>query len=425
MGFERRLKRHFDLSRARSVGAQVDYWLTLVALVACIETLGIWALAFWRYSRKVYNLRLQRWTMRILMLGPIYSCLMWCSLWQTSLDYYIAIPVGFYEAYAFYCFYAMLVCFADGEDRLLAALSSNGSFTALAYYPSFFSCGAGGGGGVDARPSASSSRRDLRRSTSFSSSSRGTLLQSTLHKNVRYAAMYKFESAESLLTFIRLCVAQAMIAKPLNVVVMLLFTHAGSPNYANYSRMISIVSLWLVANALTQIYHVVLPRVRGLGGEKLFFLLLLMIAVIGVQDVVCSALLINSGTSSATDDFATRMIFILTILQYTAFSTILYRLLPPEKFAQMTWSNSNLNLATIAPPNAKAMALCDFAYCIVDPTTLFAIPRGREAREASFTGIQCVDDKKHSPAVVYGVKESKEDDSFVYDETSPLMMMHK
>ena len=409
VSFEKDLERHFDLSNGTSLGAEVDYWMCLLALVACIETLVVCGLAVYRYSRKVYNLRLQRWTMRIILIGPIYSCLMWCSLWQTSLDYYIAIPVGFYEAYAFYCFYAMLVCFADGEDRLIAALSSGQSMcngrtpTAVVYYP-FGDC------------------------FQWSCGDHYTPLH-FIGSRVHYVNCIKFQTARDLLRYLRRCVAQAMIVKPLNVAVMLVFSYYGMENYANYSRMLSIVSLWFVANALTQLYHVVLPRIRGLGGEKLFVLLVLMIAVIGVQDIVCSALLINSGTSSATDDFATRLIFIFTILEFTAFSTIFYRLLPPEKFAQMTWSNSNAHLSALVPPVAKTMAIYDFLWIIIDPTTIFAIPRGRESREPSFSGIQCIGEHHiyhpddSDDAEKFGVKESKqhEEEDIVYDETSPLI----
>ena len=50
----------------------------------------------YRYSRKIYHLPLQRWTIRILLVGPVYSCLMWIALWVPEADYYVAVPVGFY-----------------------------------------------------------------------------------------------------------------------------------------------------------------------------------------------------------------------------------------------------------------------------------------------------------------------------------------
>ena len=59
----------------------VDLWLTIVACLAAIETLYVCALATYRYSRRVYHLPLQRWTIRVLLVGPVYSVLMWVALW--------------------------------------------------------------------------------------------------------------------------------------------------------------------------------------------------------------------------------------------------------------------------------------------------------------------------------------------------------
>lgn len=331
----------------RSVVEQVDLWLRLIALVACMETLGVCWLATWKYARKVYNVKLQRWTMRIILIGPVYSCLMWVSLWTPSLDLYIAIPVGFYEAYAFFCFYALLVCFADGEDRVVLALGN----TAYIY-------------------------------------GRGRL------------PVYRFGSARDLVRFLKFGVTQAMIVKPLNVVLMLLVSRY-SVDLANYSRVLSIASFWLVANSLTQVSQAVLPRIRGLGGERLYTLLLFMIIVIIVQDIVISILLVHSHTDSATDEMPTRLIFYFTIIEFTVFATIFYRLLPPDKFGHIAWANSNQNLMNLAPPNAISMPLCTFIAIILDPTTMFQIPATREAR--------C------PPEYDDGVYESKD------DEYSPLI----
>ena len=49
----------------------VDLWLTIVACLAAIETLYVCALATYRYSRRVYHLPLQRWTIRVLLVGPV------------------------------------------------------------------------------------------------------------------------------------------------------------------------------------------------------------------------------------------------------------------------------------------------------------------------------------------------------------------
>jgi len=435
MTFEESLERQFDLSRVKSPVAQVDYWLTLVAFIACIETIGVCFLAVWRYSRKVYNVVLQRWTMRIILVGPIYSCLMWWSLWQTHLDFFIAIPVGFYEAYAFYCFYALLVCFADGEDRLVTAFRMTEP-TALLYHPFGNLFCSRSTTTTRRHPSATRSREAL-----FGGRVRGI------------KTCVKFKTARELVKFLRRSVAQAMVVKPLNTVAMLLFSHYGYANYANYSRMASILSLWLVANSLTQTYHVILPRIRGLGGEKLFMVLILTIFVVGTQDVVCSALLINSGTSSATESFPTRLIFIFTILEFTAFSTIFYRLLPPEKFAQMNWTNSiNANIssvvslllfhnshfsqdATITAENHVHLFLSmdhrrshhhlrhskRASVSLLNVLSFRLFSRYRQPSFSDFGGIQCgINDIYDNFG---GVKESKrdDDDDVLYDETSPLV----
>jgi len=428
------------VSRARDAPLRrIDLWLTLLALVACIETLGVCALATWRYSRKVYDVRLQRWTMRIILIGPVYSWLMWVSLWTPELDYYVAIPVGMYEAYSFFCFYAMLVCFADGEDRLVAALGGlPGPPTAFVYHP----CGVYLGGCGQYTP--------------------------LFGGRVHYAGCARFRTARGLLAYLKFGVAQAMVVKPLNVLVMLVLAKHGLVNWANYSRMLSIVSLWLVANSLTQLYHVVLPRVRGLGGEQLFVLLVVMIVVLIVQDIVCSALLINSGSSSATANYATRLVFVLTILEMTVFATIFYRLLPPEKFATLAWTNSTTALvasgggAPLTPGRPTSMPIERFVWLILDPRTVFSVPRGREPRSSdaycgdAFGGSRpgSFDDAAslyHGRAsfsrssrgtmiglggyppseYVGGVKESKRDDDdddaaaypvgLVYDEKTPLI----
>jgi len=80
-----------------------------------------------------------------------------------------------------------------------------------------------------------------------------------------------------------------------------------------------------MANAFVQLYHVTLPRIRGLGGEKIFGLLLVMVVSLIIQDVVTSILLLDSHATSATRNISTRLIFILTIIEFAAFSTLFYR----------------------------------------------------------------------------------------------------
>ena len=180
----------------------VDLWLTIVACLAAIETLYVCALATYRYSRRIYHLPLQRWTIRVLLVGPVYSVLMWVALWYPSLDFYLAVPLGFYECYAFFGFYAMLACFADGEDRLATALGSlnPGPPTAYLYHPFGFnwcSC----------------------RCDNYSPLFWG---------NIHYAALpLKFGSSRELLRFLNRGVAQAMIVKPCSLLLMLTLEYLG------------------------------------------------------------------------------------------------------------------------------------------------------------------------------------------------------
>ena len=320
----------------------VDLWLTIVACLAAIETLYVCALATYRYSRRVYHLPLQRWTIRVLLVGPVYSVLMWVALWYPSLDFYLAVPLGFYECYAFFGFYAMLACFADGEDRLATALGSlnPGPPTAYLYHPFGFnwcSC----------------------RCDNYSPLFWG---------NVHYAALpLKFGSSRELLRFLKRGVAQAMIVKPCSLLLMLTLEYLGYEELCNATRLLSVVSFWCVANSITQLYHAVLPRIRGLGGERLVVLLLVMVSVLAIQDVVISVFLIQEEAITApTDALPTRLVVILTILEFTAFSTIFYRLLPPEKFRTFARRSG---ASPEQAPTHQSMSLVKFVGVVLDPST--------------------------------------------------------
>lgn len=386
---------------ATQTADNIDLWLTIIACLACIETLYVCALATYRYSRKVYHLPLQRWTIRVLLVGPVYSVLMWVALWYPSLDFYLAVPLGFNECYAFFGFYAMLACFADGEERLATALAAlPGPPTAYAYHPF---------------------------GTAFSYAldrvaTCGGLLPSCgpLHLGtytplfsgwVHYSAVRRFDSPVALLRFLKAGVAQAMVIKPLNLALMLSLDAAGYGRLCNYSRILSVLSFWLVANSLTQLYHAVLPRIRGHGSENLFGLLLVAIVVLIVQELVVAALLIASDTTAATEYLPSRLIFILTILEFTAFSTIFYRLLPPEKFAHYAWRHSTTNLRALAaaPPAPTKIPLCDFVALVLNPRTMFAVAHGRVSPEPY---------RIRAHVFGSGVRERKDDDD---DERTGLV----
>ena len=65
-------------------------------------------------------------------------------------------------------------------------------------------------------------------------------------------------------------------------------------------RVVTAVSVLLVAQALTQLHFVALPRIRGIGGEKLVTLLQLIIVVIIVQEFVIAMLLLDVDASKDT-----------------------------------------------------------------------------------------------------------------------------
>ena len=399
--WEAKLEGHFSSAGTSNLAVQVDLWLTLLAAIACVETALVCGLAVHRYAAKVYHMPLQRWTIRIILIGPVFSCLMWVSLWAPGADYYIGFVVGFYAAYAFFCFYAMLACFADGEERLGTALAAlPGPPTAYAYHPF---------------------------GTAFSYAldrvaTCGGLLPSCgpLHLGtytplfsgwVHYSAVRRFDSPVALLRFLKAGVAQAMVIKPLNLALMLSLDAAGHGRLCNYSRILSALSFWLVANSLTQLYHAVLPRIRGHGSENLFGLLLVAIVVLIVQELVVAALLIASDTTAATEYLPSRLIFILTILEFTAFSTIFYRLLPPEKFAHYAWRHSTTNLRALAaaPPAPTKIPLCDFVALVLNPRTMFAVAHGRVSPEPY---------RIRAHVFGSGVRERKDDDD---DERTGLV----
>ena len=336
-------------SDVSTVLVYVDITFSLLASLACVETTIVLILALRRHSRKLYHLELQTWTIRVMMVGPVYSILMWVSLWLPRLDYFIALPVGFYEAYAIYSFMAMLIIFAGGEEKLVVALGSVPGRPTCFFYHVFPCCGT---------------------PTVYSS----WLLASPLAS---------FSSSRKLYRFLKICVAQFMVVKPCVIISMAVLLLTESV-VANEMRVLSIMSLIVAVEALTQIHMVVLPRIRAVGGEKIFLLLQLMVTVIIVQEVVVSGLLLNSGAPFATVEFSTRLIFILTILEFTVFCTIFYRLLPPERFARVPDPSLPYGirvpfsggLAESETPTPARMSVCEFARHVFNPMTMFTIGAG-------------------------------------------------
>ena len=59
-------------SDVSTVLVYVDITFTLLASLACVETTIVLILALRRHSRKLYHLELQTWTIRVMMVGPVY-----------------------------------------------------------------------------------------------------------------------------------------------------------------------------------------------------------------------------------------------------------------------------------------------------------------------------------------------------------------
>ena len=124
----------------------------------------------------------------------------------------------------------------------------------------------------------------------------------------------------------------------------------------------------------------------------------------------------DSGAAfhSETTDAPSRLVFMITILELTACSTLFYKLLPPECFAKYAWRNSSNNLLDPLPA-AEHVSVCDFATLVLNPRSMFHVPWGK------------LDPSPYKKVYVtsrtLGVKESKrdDDDDDDGDERKPLV----
>ena len=107
-------------------------------------------------------------------------------------------------------------------------------------------------------------------------------------------------------------------------------------------RVANIVILLWAGQALIQMYSAVLPRLRGLGGEKVFLLLNMIIGIIVIQEFVTSALVLEAAVKEWSDNksfnldvtelTSIRVISGVTIFEFTIFSNIFYRYFLPDVF---------------------------------------------------------------------------------------------
>ena len=140
------------------------------------------------------------------------------------------------------------------------------------------------------------------------------------------------------------------------------------------------------------------------GATRLVVLLLVMVSVLAIQDVVISVFLIQEEAITApTDALPTRLVVILTILEFTAFSTIFYRLLPPEKFRTFARRSG---ASPEQSPSHQSMSLMKFVGVVLDPSTMFRVNRGRFVSAYEGAASDSFDDLAH-----LGVAEAKQDES--------------
>jgi len=294
-------------------------WIQILLWVCgfmCVEVVIVVWLSARRHAAKLHHPVIQRACIRIMLIGPVYSCFMWIALKWTSYDYLCAIPIGIYEGYAMLSFFEILVVYMGGEHKATLALASQsrgGQHTCNFYYTCELCC---------TTPNLG------KRSTGF-------------------CTCMRLGSPRELYKFLKLSVAQFCVAKPLVSVMMALWYYwkdqlGWASSSVHLLRVINIIILTWAAQALIQMYSAVLPRLRGLGGEKVFLLLNMMVGIIIIQEFVTSALVLEAVLKEwsdnktfnldATDLVSIRVIAGVTIFEFTIFSNIFYRYFLPDVF---------------------------------------------------------------------------------------------
>ena len=310
------IKNEIDGESPSSTLIWCDLAFTVVALIACIEITVLCLLALKQHAQKIYDLDLQRWALRVMLIAPVYSWLIWSSLWEPKVAYWVEVPVGMYEGVAIFAFFSLLVSFTGGEDKVVMALWN----------------------GAERRRGSRGEREQRSRACSvyhpFTLATCCGRPAATASKQWIEVPMLRFDDPARLYRFLKTCVFQFVIVKPLNAVALAALSASSvDSRHLLAARIITAASLVLVAQALMQLYIVALPRIRGMGGEKLFSLLQLVIVVIIAQELIITVLLLDSDTTSSTILASTRFVYALTIIELTVFTTIFYRLLPPTRFA--------------------------------------------------------------------------------------------
>lgn len=80
--------------------------------------------------------------MRILLLAPIYALVSWCMMVFLPFAPFIEILRDFYETYALYCFWIMLVLWCGGQRRVVEVLDRDETLSCF-LCPLAHRCGCG------------------------------------------------------------------------------------------------------------------------------------------------------------------------------------------------------------------------------------------------------------------------------------------
>lgn len=170
--------------------------------------------------------------------------------------------------------------------------------------------------------------------------------QSSISQESCHVKAVAFDDSHKLYVFIKRCVGQYIVVKPtmdITIAVLLMTTSNTTLKFVfDCLRLVNMASLLLSMSALTHMYSAILPRLRGLGGQKVFSLFVLIMFVMLLQELGTTILVLEAGLSTwlrtgtlktvATMIVSVRLLACVCILVYTIFTTLFYRHFRPELF---------------------------------------------------------------------------------------------
>ena len=151
-----------------------------------------------------------------------------------------------------------------------------------------------------------------------------------------------FDTAKDLYSFLKYSVVQYCIMKPISSITIIILKAAIPEDSNKYHivRVIDVLILLIALQPLLQLYSAALPRLRGLGGDKIFMLLAIVVIVIFIQEftttIVCLEYVLEWNLRhrymETVQIASVKYITFFTIFEYTLFSNIFYRFFTPEIF---------------------------------------------------------------------------------------------